>query len=822
MFALLLAASVFGCSKDHELGPANPRDPSNGGLTPPVPVQLELAVGNRQITLSWGLPDSSFADEVRQYRIYRREASSDAVILADSSATSPKTIHGFNNGELTFLSISAVLDNGIEGRRSPEAAGAAALFGVVVDGGNAVTRSRGVALGLSAPAGTGAVRIASTADFTDAVTKDFQPVVAWSLPDGDGEKTVYVRFVDAQGNMSEDLRDGIRLDTRAEIASVDFDGSTERQPGDLIRFTLDAREAGGTAEVELGRGGPRRGLRDDGVTPDGTAADGVYTLEYEAEAAVPLLEAEVIGHFLDEAGNQAAERVTPRRLSILEAPPALVLEAAESAAPDEITLTWSHVPQGAAFGSYRLYRGDQPGVADSPARELVAQIADPGQIEHTDSGLSPGRTYYYVVALVDPLGFSTFSNELSTSTRTNDPPTAVVLSEPFGITENSASLTWSRCFDPDFSLYRILRGEQPGVVEDPQRRTLGEVADAVQTSFEDQNGVEEGKRYYYVIETVDDFGARSASNEVSATILDLFPAPVELTGPDPAGETTLGLLWTQSQDRDFESYRLYRSADPGVDETDDLIATVTDRERVRWQDSGLIENTDYYYRVFVRDNGAHTTPSNEISLSTANADPPAVTFSQVTEVVGAQTPTLDLTWVATTVHDFEAYRIYRDTSPSVGEDATLVRSIDARGTTTFRDTGLTDNTRYYYRIFLADDGGATTGSVERSIVTANRPPRPVTLSVSATTTTSISLSWTPNADVDFLEYRVLRGTTPGNIGTTLATFSRVEQTTYTDFLPGQDPDQDLFYKVVVVDREIGGAGSLSSDSNIVSGRVSPP
>ena len=173
-------------------------------------------------------------------------------------------------------------------------------------------------------------------------------------------------------------------------------------------------------------------------------------------------------------------------------------------------------------------------------------------------------------------------------------------------------------------------------------------------------------------------------------------------------------------------------------------------------------------------------------------------------------------------HDFEAYRLYRDTSPAVGETATLVRSIDAAATTSYRDAGLKDNTRYYYRVFVRDDAGGTAGSAERSLVTANRPPTPVTLSRTGSTSTSISLSWTMNNDADFNEYRLLRGTSPSAINQSVATFNRAEQTTYTDFLPDGNPDQDLFYKLVVADRDIDDGSSMTSDSNIVSGRVTSP
>jgi hypothetical protein len=73
---------------------------------------------------------------------------------------------------------------------------------------------------------------------------------------------------------------------------------------------------------------------------------------------------------------------------------------------------------------------------------------------------------------------------------------------------------------------------------------------------------------------IDDLGATATSNEVSATIDDLFPAAVTLSAPDPVGQTTIGLSWTASADRDFQSYRLYRS-DSAVGENDQLIVTIS-------------------------------------------------------------------------------------------------------------------------------------------------------------------------------------------------------------------------------------------------------
>ena len=63
-----------------------------------------------------------------------------------------------------------------------------------------------------------------------------------------------------------------------------------------------------------------------------------------------------------------------------------------------------------------------------------------------------------------------------------------------------------------------------------------------------------------------------------------------------------------------------------------------------------------------------------------------------------------LNWVASTEHDFDSYRLYRDEIPTVTTSSTLVVEIDEIGITSFRDTDLQSSNQYYYRIFVVDNG----------------------------------------------------------------------------------------------------------------------
>ncbi|NWF91198.1 MAG: hypothetical protein HXY50_17260 [Ignavibacteriaceae bacterium] len=619
-FLMLLLGGGGGCSNEHAFDVGqNPRDPAAGGLMPPVPTRIAATVGNRRVAVSWRLADSSLANRVRSYRVYRKDPVSGEVEFADSSATSPCSVDGLVNGTPAWFSVSAVLDNGLEGVRSRETLATPGLYALAIADGRAVTNSRSVLLDLRGPTGTVAVTLGSAPDLRGSSPIGFASRLAWTLDEGDGEKRVYARFTDVDGNPSEIVDDAIRLDTHAEISDFSFSGSESRAPGEIIVFTLVAGEAGGQAEVEIARGGPRRAMRDDGIAPDLAPADGVYTLAYEAESSQQFLAAEMVGHFRDEAGNEAPERAAPRLLTVHADPPPVALEEPTSPGPREITLRWSRAPEGIPFARYVVYRSESPGVATDPSRRLIQEISSRNQTSCTDTGLQPATSYYYVVELVDPLGFSTPSNEVVGRPMANDPPAAVVLDPPFGVTAREVHLTWSRNFDADFSAYRVIRGERSDVLRDPDRRILITIQSSGTTNHTDTSELTEGTTYRYVVEVVDALGASSASNEVTAVIDDLYPAGVTLSAPDPVGQTTIGLSWTASEERDFQSYRLFRSQSAGVGEDDQLIATITEAERTRWIDQGLQTSQNYYYRIFVRDRGGHTSPSNEIMVTTASA-----------------------------------------------------------------------------------------------------------------------------------------------------------------------------------------------------------
>jgi hypothetical protein len=89
---------------------------------------------------------------------------------------------------------------------------------VVINGGDATTATAAVTLTLTTDDGSGSgttqVLISNTNDFTGVTPIAYAASIPWTLTGGNGSKTVYVKFIDAAGNVSASAAtDDITLDS---------------------------------------------------------------------------------------------------------------------------------------------------------------------------------------------------------------------------------------------------------------------------------------------------------------------------------------------------------------------------------------------------------------------------------------------------------------------------------------------------------------------------------------------------------------------------------------------------------------------------------
>ncbi len=168
-----------------------------------------------------------------------------------------------------------------------------------------------------------------------------------------------------------------------------------------------------------------------------------------------------------------------------------------TAGDTQISLSWN-ASSGAT--SYNVKRSTTHG---GP----YAQISAPSATNYTDTGLTDGTTYYYVVSAVNSAGQSANSNEVSAT-----PVSAVTVpSVPTGLTATAGDqqviLHWNA--SPGATGYHVKRGTTSG-------GAYTQVAAPNGTSDTD-TGLSDGTTYYYVVSAVNSAGESANSSQVSAT-----------------------------------------------------------------------------------------------------------------------------------------------------------------------------------------------------------------------------------------------------------------------------------------------------------------
>lgn len=501
---LILALGLSGCSEEI----TEPVQTDEIENAPEVPQNLQTLVGDGQVVLSWTVGDAS---GITQYLVYRGDTTFIEPDLIDSTTSQTFTDTGLRNGLRYFYQVTAIGTNGLESRPSRPVSATPNTYAVLIEGGDAYTNDLDVTVNLAAPTGTRFVLLGNNPEFTGSQWAIFQVSKSWEIPAGDGVKTVYARFRDAEHNETASFfSDDIILDTRASILSVNEDSDGEvLTAGSTILFTVDAGETGGEASVEVGDLGAID-LFDVSADVDGSTEDGVYQSLYTVPGAVDVVDAVVEANFTDAAGNRAPSRNAATFVNIAN-PPRPVALTAFIQSETEIELSWTR-SQAGDFARYLLFRSTSAGV--SIEDELVQTIASASTNTHNDSDLEPSETYYYAVFTVDQSGLMGKSNEVAATTFENEAPEAVTLF----ISDDdstSVSLGWTQSDADDFESYRIFRSTSSNVDINDDDNLISVITNQTSNNYTDNN-VNEGSLYYYVIVVYDDFGERSpASNQVS-------------------------------------------------------------------------------------------------------------------------------------------------------------------------------------------------------------------------------------------------------------------------------------------------------------------
>ncbi len=251
----------------------------------------------------------------------------------------------------------------------------------------------------------------------------------------------------------------------------------------------------------------------------------------------------------------------------------------------QVILTWQD--NGNAT-SYNIYRGTASG-----GESTTATATGITTTTYSDSAVTDGVTYYYVLTAVDAAGTSYLSNE-ATATPEPGPPSA-----PANLIATASAatvaLTWSA--STGATSYAVYRGTSSNGEAALNPTVSG-------TNFTD-NTVANGTRYYYVVTATGVYGQSGFSNEVVATPSATAPSvPTGLTAIGSVNQVSLS--WSGVSGA--TTYNIYRATVSGGEGATPLTVGVTSPS---YADTATNDGITYYYTVAAVDGAGTSAQSGE-------------------------------------------------------------------------------------------------------------------------------------------------------------------------------------------------------------------
>ena len=444
------------------------------------------------------------------------------------------------------------------------------------------------------------------------------------------------------------------------------------------------------------------------------------------------------------AGAVATFTWTPSGTTGPGAPSNLTATATSSS---QINLSWT--ASGTSGVTYSVFRSTTSGFTPGSGNQITSGLSG---TTYSNTGLSSGTTYYYVVEAVNSNGTSQPSNQASAMTN------AVVPTAPSGLTATAVSsaqinLSWTASGTSGVT-YSVYRSTASGFT--PGSGNL--VTSGLSGTTYSNTGLTASTTYYYVVEAVNSAGNSPASNQASAktsaagsgisttsyyTIANEASTDcIDDTGAGTSNGTVLQ-QWACAANNVNQEW-LFTATSGGYYEV-----TTYNASTLAWNvvNSGTSPGTDMqlwtyggglneqfepvqlssgYYEFIDRNSGlclnvpgGANTNGLQLQINTCNA---ATSESFTLTLVGASTPAaptsltatatsssqINLSWTASTTSGV-TYSVYRSTTsgftPGSGN---LITS--GLSTTTYSNTGLSASTTYYYVVEAVNSAGNSPAS----------------------------------------------------------------------------------------------------------------
>ncbi len=463
---------------------------------------------------------------------------------------------------------------------------------------------------------------------------------------------------------------------------------------------IERRTGGGSFEEIIRVTGEMNAYTDSGL-----ASNTTYTYQVKAVYETNVGESAY--------SNTASATTPPEVVEPPSRPTNLTATAVSSA---QINLSWTKTGREDGYEIERKKVGGNYAIISNVNGNITA---------YSDSGLEPGSIYYYRIRSHNSGGYSPFSNEVNATTQSivTNPPAKPTNLAAVVVASDRINLTWKDNAN-DESGFKVERKIGNG--------SYVEVAilGANTTSYSDL-GLSPNTNYGYRVSAYNGGGNSAYSNEVTAKTEAVPSAPTSLS-VNVISSSRIELSWTDRSNNET-GFKIERKTGSG---SYSEIATVGSNTTI-YTDTGLSSDVTYTYRVRAYNGAGNSAYSNEVSAKTGNI--PSAPTSLSASVTSSSR--IELSWTDRSNNE-TGFKIERKTgSGSYSEIATV-----GSNTTTYRDTGLSSDGTYTYRVRAYNGAGNSAYSNEISARTGNIPSAPTSLSASVTSSSRIELSWTDRSN----------------------------------------------------------------------------